>query len=143
MNEARNDRTDQNVKFRERLTPEAYAVTREAATEPAYTGRYWDEKRPGTYVCVCCETPLFASDTKFDSGTGWPSFTAPLSSSCVTERRDTSYGMIRTEVVCTTCDAHLGHVFPDGPPPNRQRHCLNSLALVLHPADGSTPDIPA
>jgi peptide-methionine (R)-S-oxide reductase len=143
MDHDRGDTTDRDAHWRRRLSPEAYAVTRQAGTERAFSGRYWDEKRPGTYVCVCCDTPLFASDAKFDSGTGWPSFTAPLADTCVTEQRDTSYGMVRTEVLCTACEAHLGHVFPDGPPPTGLRYCLNSAALVLHPSDGSPPDQPS
>lgn len=126
--------------LRARLSPEAYAVTREAATERPFSGRYWNEKRSGTYACVCCGVPLFASGAKYDSGTGWPSFTGPVSPAAVAERRDASHGMVRTEVVCAGCDSHLGHVFDDGPPPGGLRYCLNSLALVLHPDDGSPPD---
>lgn len=139
----RKDTADRDAEWRRRLSREAYAVTRQAGTERAFSGRYWDEKRPGTYVCVCCGTPLFASDTKFDSGTGWPSFTAPLTDTSVVEQSDTSYGMVRTEVLCAACAAHLGHVFPDGPPPTGLRYCLNSAALVLHPSDGSPPDQPS
>ena len=139
----RKDTADRDAEWRRRLSREAYAVTRQAGTEREFSGRYWDEKRPGTYVCVCCGTPLFASDTKFDSGTGWPSFTAPLTDTSVVEQSDTSYGMVRTEVLCAACAAHLGHVFPDGPPPTGLRYCLNSAALVLHPSDGSPPDQPS
>lgn len=143
MDHDRGDTADRDAHWRRRLSPEAYAVTRRAGTERAFSGRYWAEKRPGTYVCVCCGTPLFSSDTKFDSGTGWPSFTAPLADTCVTEQSDMSYGMVRTEALCAACDAHLGHVFPDGPPPTGLRYCLNSAALVLHPSDGSPPDQPS
>ena len=137
------DAADRDAYWRERLSAETYAITRRAATERAFSGRYCDEKRSGTYVCVCCGASLFASDAKFDSGTGWPSFAEPLAKTCVTERTDTSFGMVRTEVLCQACDAHLGHVFPDGPPPTGQRYCLNSAALVLHPSDGAPPDQPS
>jgi len=118
-------------KWREKLTAEEYEVTRQAGTEPAFSGRYLDTKTPGTYECVCCGQVLFDSRTKYDSGTGWPSFYAPVNESFIVRRTDKSLGRVRTEVVCSACDAHLGHVFPDGPPPTGERFCMNSLALRL------------
>ena len=121
--------------WRELLSPESYQVTRQKGTERAFTGEYWDHFQPGVYTCVACSTPLFASDTKFDAGCGWPSYFEPLNPQNVREEVDTSHGMTRTEVLCNVCDAHLGHVFPDGPPPTGLRYCINSLSLRFDPVE--------
>jgi peptide-methionine (R)-S-oxide reductase len=117
------------------LTPEEFRITRLKGTEPAGSGALCSAYDPGIYSCVCCETPLFDSTIKFSSGTGWPSFTQPISENAIQYEKDTSYGMVRVEVMCNTCDAHLGHVFPDGPEPSGLRYCINSASLVLNTED--------
>jgi peptide-methionine (R)-S-oxide reductase len=123
--------------WRERLTPQQFEVARRAGTERAFTGEYWDCHDEGVYECVCCGAPLFSSDTKFESGTGWPSFFQALAGEAVEESVDTSHGMVRTEARCSNCGAHLGHVFPDGPRPSGQRYCMNSASLRLRRSDGA------
>jgi peptide-methionine (R)-S-oxide reductase len=128
---AKISKTDED--WKRELTPEQYHVTRQHGTERAFNGPYWNEKRKGIYNCVCCGTPLFSSDTKFDSGTGWPSFWAPLRKDALDEHSDSSWFMRRTEIRCAACDAHLGHVFPDGPKPTGARYCMNGTALKFAP----------
>jgi peptide-methionine (R)-S-oxide reductase len=130
--------TKSDEQYRQELSEIEYRVTRQAATEPPFSGRYWDHWENGLYRCVCCGTPLFVSSTKFDAGCGWPSYHSPANPQVISEHRDLTHGMIRTEVRCSNCDAHLGHVFEDGPHPTGLRYCINSASLRFEPSPNAT-----
>lgn len=133
MSEPKDWKTLSEAQWRELLDPHAYQVLRQKGTERAFTGEFWDTKAPGLYRCAGCGTALFRSDTKYSSGCGWPSFYRELEGANIERVRDTSFGMVRVEVVCSTCGGHLGHVFPDGPPPTGERYCINSVSMTFEP----------
>jgi peptide-methionine (R)-S-oxide reductase len=135
MPSGRDKITKTDAEWRALLTADQFRVARQQGTEPAFSGPYWDEHRAGLYRCVCCSEPLFRSDTKYDSGTGWPSFHSPIDLEAVEEETDNSLGMARTEVICSRCAAHLGHVFKDGPNPTGLRYCMNGTALSFEPGE--------
>jgi len=126
-----NDSQKTDAQWQTEMTPEQYEVCRCGGTEPAFSGKYWDTKTAGTYHCAGCNAPLFSSDTKYDSGSGWPSFWKAITDAAISEKTDTKFGMQRTEITCAKCDSHVGHVFPDGPPPTGLRYCTNSASLAL------------
>ncbi len=130
--------TKRDEQYRQELSEIEYRVTRQAATEPPFSGRYWDHWENGLYRCICCGSPLFLSTTKFDAGCGWPSYHSPANPRAINEHRDLTHGMIRTEVRCANCDAHLGHVFDDGPQPTGLRYCINSASLRFEPSQNAT-----
>jgi len=130
-----------NDEWQALLDPDPYLVLRGAGTERAFNGPYWDSKAEGTYVCGACHLPLYSSATKFDSGSGWPSYWEPIEESHVTRKVDQSHGMVRTEALCARCESHLGHIFPDGPKPTGERHCINGHALIFVPEGEPMPDL--
>lgn len=130
-----------DAEWRELLAPDPYLVLRGSGTERAFNGPYWDSKAPGIYVCGACHLPLYESKTKYDSGSGWPSYFEPIEQDHVTRKVDNSHGMVRTEALCARCDSHLGHIFPDGPPPTGERHCINGHALIFVPEGEAIPPL--